>query len=224
LGLWGLFRREPEDARVVAGLKVVLGLGNPGPEYAATRHNAGWWLLDALAESWGLGRFKKEKESAVAAGRVDPFSVRLVKPLTYMNLSGRVLAPYRRMNAFDVRRDLLVVVDDVALPPGRIRFRPEGSAGGHNGLKSVEAALGTREYPRLRIGVGGAAAGSRPRPVGPLSRPGGGAPGRPRPLPRSRRGRLHLDEPGDRSGHEPLQRLTTASFPTAPTGAAPNHS
>lgn len=140
---------------MVAGLKVVLGLGNPGPEYAATRHNVGWWLLDALAESWGLGRFKKEKESAVAAGRVDPFSVRLVKPLTYMNLSGRVLAPYRRMNAFDVRRDLLVVVDDVALPPGRIRFRPEGSAGGHNGLKSVEAALGTREYPRLRIGVGG---------------------------------------------------------------------
>jgi PTH1 family peptidyl-tRNA hydrolase len=155
LGLWDLFRRDPEDARVVAGLKVVLGLGNPGPEYAATRHNVGWWLLDALAESWSLGRFKKEKESAVAAGRVDPFSVRLVKPLTYMNLSGRVLAPYRRMNAFDVRRDLLVVVDDVALPPGRIRFRPEGSAGGHNGLKSVEAALGTREYPRLRIGVGG---------------------------------------------------------------------
>ncbi|HEV2734993.1 MAG TPA: aminoacyl-tRNA hydrolase [Longimicrobiaceae bacterium] len=155
MGLFGLFRREPEDARVVAGLKVVLGLGNPGPEYAATRHNVGWWLLDALAESWSLGRFKKEKESAVAAGRVDPFSVRLVKPLTYMNLSGRVLAPYRRMNAFDVRRDLLVVVDDVALPPGRIRFRPEGSAGGHNGLKSVEAALGTREYPRLRIGVGG---------------------------------------------------------------------
>lgn len=140
---------------MVAGLKVVLGLGNPGPEYAATRHNVGWWLLDALAESWSLGRFKKEKESAVAAGRVDPFSVRLVKPLTYMNLSGRVLAPYRRMNAFDVRRDLLVVVDDVALPPGRIRFRPEGSAGGHNGLKSVEAALGTRDYPRLRIGVGG---------------------------------------------------------------------
>ncbi|HEX8271423.1 MAG TPA: aminoacyl-tRNA hydrolase [Longimicrobiaceae bacterium] len=160
MGLLDLFRREPEDARVVAGLKVVLGLGNPGPEYAATRHNAGWWLLDALAESWGLGRFRKEKESAVAAGRVDPFSVRLVKPLTYMNLSGRVLAPYRRMNAFDVGRDLLVVVDDVALPPGRIRFRPEGSAGGHNGLKSIEAALGTRAYPRLRIGVGAAPPGS----------------------------------------------------------------
>lgn len=140
---------------MVAGLRVVVGLGNPGPEYSATRHNVGWWLLDALAEAWGLGRFKREKEAAVAGGRVGSFSVRLVKPLTYMNLSGRVLAPYRRMNAFDVGRDLLVVVDDVALPPGRIRFRPDGSAGGHNGLKSVEAALGTREYPRLRIGVGG---------------------------------------------------------------------
>lgn len=139
----------------VAGLKLVVGLGNPGPEYAATRHNAGWWLLDALAEAWGFGRFKREKSSALATGRVDPYAVRLVKPLTYMNLSGRVLEPYRRMNAFDVSRDLLVVVDDVALPPGRIRFRPEGSPGGHNGLKSIQAALGTQSYPRLRIGVGG---------------------------------------------------------------------
>ncbi|HEX7241685.1 MAG TPA: aminoacyl-tRNA hydrolase [Longimicrobiaceae bacterium] len=139
----------------VAGLKVVVGLGNPGPEYSATRHNVGWWLADALAESWGLGRFKKEKSAAVASGRLEPWAVRVMKPLTYMNLSGQVLAPLRRMNSFDVARDLLVVVDDVALPPGRVRFRPEGSAGGHNGLKSIESALGTRSYPRLRIGVGG---------------------------------------------------------------------
>lgn len=140
-------------------LKVVAGLGNPGPEYTATRHNVGWWLVDALADAWGFGRFRREKESAVAAGRVADHPVRLVKPLTYMNLSGRVLAPLRRSKAFDVGRDLLVVVDDVALPPGRTRIRPEGSAGGHNGLKSVEAALGTRDYPRLRIGVGGAPPG-----------------------------------------------------------------
>lgn len=139
----------------VAGLKLVVGLGNPGPEYSATRHNAGWWLLDALAEAWGCGRFRREKNAALAAGRLDPYAVRLVKPLTYMNLSGRVLEPYRRMNAFDVSRDLLVVVDDVALAPGRVRFRPEGSPGGHNGLKSIQAALGTPAYPRLRIGVGG---------------------------------------------------------------------
>lgn len=138
----------------MSGLKVVVGLGNPGPEYADTRHNVGWWLLDSLAEAWGFGRFKREKEAAVASGRVGAHSVRLLKPLTYMNLSGRAVAPLKRMKALDLSRDLLVVVDDVALPPGKVRFRPEGSPGGHNGLKSIEQALGTRTYPRLRIGVG----------------------------------------------------------------------
>ncbi|HEX2095497.1 MAG TPA: aminoacyl-tRNA hydrolase [Longimicrobiaceae bacterium] len=154
MGLFSIFRREERDVVPVAGLKAVVGLGNPGPEYSATRHNVGWWLLDALAEEWGLGRFRKEKNAAVASGRVEPFAVRLIKPLTYMNLSGQAVAPLRRMNAFDVSRNLLVVVDDAALPPGRVRFRPEGSAGGHNGLRSIEATLGTRAYPRLRIGVG----------------------------------------------------------------------
>ncbi|HEX5726681.1 MAG TPA: aminoacyl-tRNA hydrolase [Longimicrobiaceae bacterium] len=138
----------------MAGLKVVVGLGNPGREYAATRHNAGWWLVDALAEAWGFGRFRQEKNAAVASGRVEPHAVRLIKPLTYMNRSGSALLPIARMQAVDVTRDLLVVVDDVALEPGRVRFRPSGSAGGHNGLKSVEQALGTRDYPRLRLGVG----------------------------------------------------------------------
>lgn len=134
--------------------KVIAGLGNPGPEYASTRHNVGWWLLDRLAERWGFGRFKKEGPAGIASGRVGEQRVRLVKPLTYMNLSGNALSGLRRLNGFDIGHDLLVLVDDVALEPGRARFRPEGSAGGHNGLKSVEAALGTREYPRLRIGVG----------------------------------------------------------------------
>jgi PTH1 family peptidyl-tRNA hydrolase len=138
----------------VAGLKVIVGLGNPGREYALTRHNVGWWLLDALAEAWGIGRFRADKQAATASGRVDPWAVRLVKPITFMNRSGSALLPYKRMNAIDTARDLLVVVDDVALDPGRIRFRPDGSAGGHNGLKSVEQALGTKQYPRLRIGVG----------------------------------------------------------------------
>lgn len=144
---------------MAGGLKVVAGLGNPGPEYALTRHNAGWWLLDHLAETWGFGRFRREKEAAVAAGRVGDQPVRLVKPLTYMNLSGRVLAPLRRSAAFEVARDLLVAVDDVALAPGRVRLRPDGSAGGHNGLRSVEQSLGTREYARLRLGVGAAPPG-----------------------------------------------------------------
>jgi peptidyl-tRNA hydrolase, PTH1 family len=139
---------------VSSGLKVIVGLGNPGPEYSTTRHNVGWWLADRLLEHWGLGRFKREGDAALAAGRVDGHSVRLVKPLTYMNRSGRALGPYLRLSAFDPANDLLVLVDDVALEPGRVRLRPSGSPGGHNGLKSVEAALGTRDYPRLRIGVG----------------------------------------------------------------------
>jgi PTH1 family peptidyl-tRNA hydrolase len=138
----------------LAGIKIVVGLGNPGREYALTRHNVGWWLLDALAESWGFGRFRADKTAAMAQGRVEPNVVRLIKPLTYMNRSGGVLVPYKRMNAIDLTRDMLVLVDDVALEPGRVRIRPGGSAGGHNGLKSIEQALGTQEYPRLRIGVG----------------------------------------------------------------------
>lgn len=138
----------------MAGLKVVVGLGNPGREYALTRHNVGWWLVDALAEAWALGKWRQDKLAAVAAGRVEPHAVRLIKPLTYMNRSGSTLLELKRMNAVDLSRDLLVVVDDVALEPGRVRFRPSGSAGGHNGLKSIEHALGSRDYARLRIGVG----------------------------------------------------------------------
>lgn len=143
-----------------ARLKAIVGLGNPGPEYAATRHNAGWWLLDALAEAWQLGRFKRDGNAAVASGRVGEHVVRLLKPLTYMNRSGQALAPLLRLNAFEPARDLLVVVDDVALEPGRVRLRASGSAGGHNGLKSIEAALRSRDYARLRIGVGGAPPGA----------------------------------------------------------------
>ena len=138
----------------MAGAKVIVGLGNPGREYENTRHNAGWWLLDALAQSWGVGKFRVEKSQANATTRVEPFQVRLIKPLTYMNRSGSVLVPLKRMNALDLTKDLLVIVDDVALEPGRVRFRPSGSAGGHNGLKSIEQTLGSKDYPRLRLGVG----------------------------------------------------------------------
>lgn len=138
----------------MAGAKVIVGLGNPGREYENTRHNAGWWLLDELARSWGVARFRAEKTQANATTRVEPFQVRLIKPLTYMNRSGGVLVPLKRMNALDLTKDLLVIVDDVALEPGRVRFRPSGSAGGHNGLKSIEQTLGTKDYPRLRLGVG----------------------------------------------------------------------
>lgn len=132
-------------------MKLVVGLGNPGPQYRHTRHNVGFWVVDALAARWQLGDAWRERDQALyvkqAGGSV------LAKPLTYMNLSG--FAVVRLGQFFQVEpADILVIVDEVALPLGRLRARPGGSAGGHNGLKSVIEQLGTNEFPRLRIGVG----------------------------------------------------------------------
>lgn len=132
----------------------MVALGNPGPEYADTRHNAGWWLADYLAERWHFDRWRKDHDALVTDGEVESHRVRLLKPQTFMNLSGRALRPYLRREAFQPQRDLLVIVDEVALPVGRFRFRAQGSAGGHNGLKSIETAVGSPHYARLRIGVG----------------------------------------------------------------------
>ena len=132
--------------------KLIVGLGNPGPEYLLTRHNVGFLVLDAWADEEGL-QFKDErvrysKVLALESGE------RLVKPMTYMNESGRSVAGWLEWLKLPVT-DLLVVVDDVALPLGQVRLRPEGSAGGHNGLKSIEKHLGTDQYARLRCGVDG---------------------------------------------------------------------
>jgi PTH1 family peptidyl-tRNA hydrolase len=135
-------------------MKVVLGLGNPGPEYDATRHNVGWWVVDRLAYDWDFGPFRRDGRSMVTEGIVAEREVRLVKPTTYMNRSGAVLAPLVSVDGFDPSQDLLVVVDDAALDVGRVRFRAQGSPGGHNGLKSVSGALESDIYPRLRVGVG----------------------------------------------------------------------
>lgn len=137
-------------------MKLVCGLGNPGAEYAATRHNVGWWLLDEVQAAWSLSAFRRAGIVDVSEGVVAGEDVVLLRPLTWMNRSGDALAPLLQFEGFDVTRDLLVVVDDVALPIGRLRLRADGSSGGHNGLKSVEHALRTRDYARLRIGVGAA--------------------------------------------------------------------
>jgi PTH1 family peptidyl-tRNA hydrolase len=134
-------------------MKVIVGLGNPGKEYENTRHNVGWWMVDHLAEVWGADAWRKDGEARVADARVGPARVRLIKPQTYMNQSGAVLKPYMRRPFWAAATDLMVAVDEVALSIGRYRFRAEGSAGGHNGLKSIEAALGNQKYPRLRIGI-----------------------------------------------------------------------
>jgi PTH1 family peptidyl-tRNA hydrolase len=135
-------------------LRAVVGLGNPGPEYAATRHNAGFWLADALVERWGLPPFRRGERARVAEGQVDGIPVRVLKPVTFMNRSGAALASLRADPAFTPSRDLLVLVDDFRIPSGTFRLRAEGSAGGHNGLKSIESALQSPAYARLRIGVG----------------------------------------------------------------------
>jgi PTH1 family peptidyl-tRNA hydrolase len=132
--------------------KLVVGLGNPGGQYLFTRHNVGFMVLDAWADEEGAA-FRDERARFSQSALLDS-GERLVKPMTYMNESGQAVAAWLEWLKL-TPADLLVVVDDVALPMGQIRLRPEGSPGGHNGLKSIEARLGTDRYARLRCGVDG---------------------------------------------------------------------
>lgn len=133
---------------------LIAGLGNPGAEYARTRHNAGFLLVEALAEAWNCSWCRERGfESRVARASRGPNVVWLAQPQTYMNESGRAVAALARYYRTPADR-VLVVVDDADLPLGVIRLRPDGSSGGHHGLESVEKHLGTRGYPRLRLGIG----------------------------------------------------------------------
>ena len=146
--------------------RIVLGIGNPGPEYEQTRHNVGFMVLDLMAQRLGLSFERLERRTddgarvfsgkvkgRVCEGRRKGRSFLLVKPLTYVNLSGEVAAPLLR-HAGRQPDSLFVIVDDLNLPLGRMRVRPSGSAGGHNGLKSIGQMLGSDAYPRLRLGIG----------------------------------------------------------------------
>jgi PTH1 family peptidyl-tRNA hydrolase len=138
-------------------MKVICGLGNPGERYRATRHNVGYRVVDLLADRWGqTGRGRVRDGSAqLEVARPEPIGrVLLVKPMKYMNLSGGPLRAALRNTDMEIGDDLLVVADDVDLPLGRIRLRRAGSAGGHNGLRDIIAALGTNEFARLRVGIG----------------------------------------------------------------------
>ena len=134
-------------------MAIVLALGNPGEKYERTRHNVGWRVLDELVARWKAAGPERAAESLVWRAAPDGREVLLVKPQTFMNASGEALNAWRETNLSP--GDLLVVGDDVYLPVGTLRIRAQGSAGGHRGLESVEGALGTRDYARLRIGVGG---------------------------------------------------------------------
>jgi PTH1 family peptidyl-tRNA hydrolase len=133
-------------------VKAIVGLGNPGPQYRGTRHNVGFEVVDLLARRASVGFESAPAEALIAKWRRPDDSILLVKPLTFMNLSGQAVGELARYFKIDVA-DLLVVVDEVHLPLGKLRARKRGSAGGHNGLKSVIAHLGD-EFARLRVGVG----------------------------------------------------------------------
>ena len=134
-------------------MKMVVGLGNPGPKYRRTRHNLGFDVLDEVARRLNLSIDREKHRGLLAETRLDSGSVLFVKPLTYMNLSGECVAAAARNKVYSPE-DILVVVDDVNLPLGRVRIRAGGSAGGHNGLKSIIERIGSPDFPRLRLGVG----------------------------------------------------------------------
>jgi len=134
-------------------MKILAGLGNPGKEYEHTRHNMGFDVIDILAKRWNVSAWKETMKAETAAVVVNGEKVLLVKPLTYMNNSGEAvgaIANYYKVGLDDI----YIICDDLDLPPGKVRIRKKGSAGGHNGIKSLIAHLGSEGFTRFRIGVG----------------------------------------------------------------------
>ncbi|MHB1684202.1 MAG: aminoacyl-tRNA hydrolase [Bacilli bacterium] len=135
--------------------KLIVGLGNPGKQYAQTRHNVGFWCVLRIMETVRAGVAKEKWRSTVAEATIQGERVYLLQPLTYMNLSGEaVRAAIDFLKLENLQRNLIVVYDDMDLPVGKIRLREKGSAGGHNGMKSIIEHLGTEAFPRIRIGIG----------------------------------------------------------------------
>lgn len=134
-------------------MKVIVGLGNPGPKYAGTRHNVGFDVIDYLAAAPGCSPFREKFEAFVAETKEGDETVLLVKPLTFMNLSGRAVRAIADFYKVPVE-NLLVICDDINLPLGKLRIRVKGSHGGQNGLRNIQEQLGTDAYARLRVGIG----------------------------------------------------------------------
>lgn len=134
-------------------MKIIAGLGNPGNEYKSTRHNVGFMFLDALADFWKVTNWKEKDEALIAETFYNNEKILLVKPLTFMNESGRAIGPILNFYKLDAE-DLIVVHDDIDIPVGTVRIRKKGSAGGHNGIKSVLSHVGDENFTRFRIGIG----------------------------------------------------------------------
>lgn len=134
-------------------MKIIIGLGNPGKQYEKTRHNIGFEVIDDLSRAWGIELNQAKHKGLYGVGHVNGERVLLLKPLTYMNLSGESISAV--MNFFKVEvDDIVILYDDLDMPVGKVRLRQKGSAGGHNGIKSTIAHLGTQEFNRIRIGIG----------------------------------------------------------------------
>ena len=133
---------------------IIVGLGNPGKEYMGTRHNVGFQMLDALAETYGISVTEKKHKALIGKGVIEGNKVVLVKPQTYMNLSGESLREVCDYYKVDPEEDCIVIYDDISLDVGKLRIRGKGRAGGHNGIKSLIQHLGTETFLRIRVGVG----------------------------------------------------------------------
>ncbi len=146
-------------------IRLIAGLGNPGPEYEQTRHNAGFWLLDALADQTNTRLAREARYQALAArATINGAEVWLLQPQTYMNRSGQSVGALARFHKI-AADEILVVHDELDLPPGSAKIKKGGSSGGHNGLKDITAALGTQDYWRLRLGIGHPREVGLPQPV-----------------------------------------------------------
>ena len=139
-------------------MKLVVGIGNPGKRYESTRHNLGFRVVDRVASDHGVALSRRRFDALVGEGAVVSCRVLLVKPQTFVNLSGAAVAPLLRWHRCSTE-DLLVVCDDLNLEPGKLRLRREGSSGGHNGLQSIIECLGAEDFARLRVGIGRGGAG-----------------------------------------------------------------
>lgn len=133
---------------------IIVGLGNPGKQYEGTRHNIGFDVVDALADKYGISVIESKHKALIGKGMVAGQKVILVKPLTFMNLSGESVRQVLDYYKADEKEELIVVYDDISLVPGGLRIRGKGSAGGHNGIKSIIQHLGHDSFPRVKVGVG----------------------------------------------------------------------
>ncbi len=153
MNLFSFIRYKKESPQ-----RLIVGLGNPGEQYANTRHNVGFWVVSLLARRHGIALSQHRHHSRFGIGTIGEVPVLLAQPMTYMNRSGEAVKAL--LQAYHLQpSQMLVVYDEVALPLGTLRLRPKGSSGGHNGMRSIISAIGTEEFPRLRIGIGPAPEG-----------------------------------------------------------------